>query len=435
MFAYIDCSSGASGDKFLGALVGAGLSADVLRDQLAVLPMTGYEIRVREVRSEELAGTKVDVNMTDDQPARDWQTIRSMLSGSRLHPQVRASAIDAFEVLAFAEAAAHGVDVHKVHFHEIGAVDSIIDIVGTMIGFHELGIDEAWATPVRLGHGKFMSSHGELPIPAPATSRLLAGVPVYAGDIEGEMTTPTGAALLRTLVTRYAAMPPIRILSEGWGAGTWELPIPNLLRLCVGELDMGGGGLMEVAVLESVIDNATPEVLAAALALALEEGALDAWSEPVSMKKKRLGTEVTVLARVQDASRLTKLLMRHTGTLGVRRRMEWREISARRVETVTTSLGPVRVKVQGEGSNATVRPENDDVIAVARNTGLALDKVARILTDEAEAAILGGGAKVPPAPAAIADSDVADAAGPTQARDAAESDSRDAGSEPPATEP
>lgn len=410
MFAYIDCSSGASGDKFLGALVGAGVSPDTLREQLSVLPLTGYEIRVRDVKSADLAGTKVDVDMTDDQPARDWQTIRSMLSGSRLHPQVKARSIEAFEVLAFAEAAAHGVDVEKVHFHEIGAVDSIIDIVGTMIGWHELGIDEAWATPVRLGHGKFMSSHGELPIPAPATSRLLAGVPVYAGDIEGEMTTPTGAVLLRTLVTRYAAMPPMRILSEGWGAGTWELPIPNLLRLCVGELDMGGGGLMEVAVLESVIDNATPEVLAGALALALEEGALDAWSEPVSMKKKRLGTEVTVLARVQDASRLTKLLMRHTGTLGVRRRMEWREISSRRIETVTTSLGPVRVKVTGEGTSMTVRPENDDVIAVARNTGLALDRVARILTDEAEAALLG---KATPAPAPPKPADPADAPDPT----------------------
>jgi hypothetical protein len=183
---------------------------------------------------------------------------------------------------------------------------------------------------------------------------------------------------------------------------------------------MGGGGLMEVAVLESVIDNATPEVLAAALALALEEGALDAWSEPVSMKKKRLGTEVTVLARVQDASRLTKLLMRHTGTLGVRRRMEWREISARRVETVTTSLGPVRVKVTGEGRNATIRPENDDVIAVARNTGLALDKVARILTDEAEAAILGGAARVP---APLAASDAPDAGPETPATPPSATDS------------
>jgi uncharacterized protein (TIGR00299 family) protein len=379
VFAYLDCSSGASGDKFLGALVGAGLSPDVLREQLSVLSLGGYTIKVHEVHSAGLAGTKVDVLVTADQPSRDWQTIRGLISGSRLDPRVKATALGAFEHLAYAEAAAHGTDVERVHFHEVGAVDSIVDIVGTAIGVHALHIDEMWSSPVRLGRGKVSTSHGELPVPAPATSRLLAGVPVYAGELEGEMTTPTGAALLRTLVTRYAAMPPMRILGEGWGAGTRELPIPNLLRLMVGPLEMGGGGLVEIAVLESLIDNATPELLA---------GALDAWSEPVSMKKKRLGAEVTLLAHPEDSARLTQLLMRHTGTLGVRRRMEWRQISPRRVETVTTSLGPVRVKVQGEGPTLRARPENDDVIAITRSTGLPLDRVARILTDEAEAVLL-----------------------------------------------
>jgi uncharacterized protein (TIGR00299 family) protein len=312
-----------------------------------------------------------------------------MLAGSAIHEVAKARALDAFERLARAEALAHGVEVEHVHFHEVGAVDSIVDIVGTAIGIQELGIDEIWASPVRLGRGTVMTSHGELPIPAPATSRLLAGIPVYAGDIEGEMTTPTGAALLATFVTRYAAMPPMRVSGEGWGAGTWELPIPNLLRLSIGELYMGGGGLTEVAVLESVIDNVTPELLAAALSLVLEAGALDVWAEPVRMKKQRLGSEVTVLALPEDAARLTDLLMLHTGTLGVRRRMAWRQVSPRRAETVTTSLGPVRVKVQGEGATLRVRPENDDVVAIARATGMALDRVARLLTSEAEAALLG----------------------------------------------
>jgi pyridinium-3,5-bisthiocarboxylic acid mononucleotide nickel chelatase len=389
MFAYLDCSSGVSGDKFLGALVGAGLQPDLLRQELSVLPLSGYAIKVHEVRSAGLSGTKVDVMLTADQPSRDWQTIRDLIAGSQLLDAVKRRALAAFEELAFAEAAAHGVNVERVHFHEVGAVDSIVDIVGAAIGVHHLRIEEMWSSPIRLGRGKVMSSHGELPIPAPATSRLLSGVPVYAGDIEGEMTTPTGAALIRSLVTRFAPMPPMRILGEGWGAGTYQLPIPNLLRLSVGELELGGGGLTEVAVLESVIDNVTPELLAATLSLALEAGALDAWAEPVSMKKERLGSQITVLARAADAVAVTELLMRHTGTLGVRRRMEWRQTAPRRVETITTSLGPVRVKVQGEGSTLRVRPENDDVIAITRATGMALDRVARILTDEAEAQLLG----------------------------------------------
>ena len=389
MFAYIDCGSGVSGDKFLGALVGAGLSIELLRDELGALGLGGYELAAREVRSAGVAGTKVDVDVDAVQPARHWSDIRALIEDSGLADPVKRRALDVFAHLARAEAAAHGVDVESVHFHEVGAVDSVVDIVGTAIGVHALGIDEIWASPVRLGHGTVMTSHGELPVPAPATSRLLAGLPVYAGEIAGEMTTPTGAALVRSLVSRFAPMPPMRVLAEGWGAGTREFAIPNLLRLSVGQAELGGGGLTEVAVLESVIDNATPEALASAIAFALDEGALDAWAEPVSMKKGRLGSEVTVLARVEDASRLTQLLMVHTGTLGVRRRMEWRQVAPRRVESVETSLGRVRVKVQGEGASLRVRPESDDVAEIARTKGMPLDRVARILTSEAEAALLG----------------------------------------------
>jgi hypothetical protein len=194
-------------------------------------------------------------------------------------------------------------------------------------------------------------------------------------------------------------MPPMRLTAEGWGAGSRDGAIPNLARLLVGEPEMGGGGLSEVAILESVIDNVTPELLAAALDIALDAGALDAWAEPVAMKKGRLGSEITVLAKVEDAARLTEVLMTHTGTLGVRRSVAWRQISPRRLATVETSLGSVRVKVQGEGASLRVRPENDDVVAIARAHGLPLDRAARILTNEAEAALLGGNA----APAADAD--------------------------------
>jgi hypothetical protein len=391
VFAYLDCTAGISGDMFLGALVGAGLSADVLRDRLSALDLPGYSIEVSQVRRAGLAGTKVDVIVEPGQPSRDWRRIRALIEDSGLEPQVKARSLAAFERLALAEASAHGVAVEAVHFHEVGAVDSIVDIVGAAIGLHELGIDELWCSPVRLGHGTVMTSHGELPVPAPATARILQGIPVFAGELSGELTTPTGATLVAEFVDRFAPLPPMRITAEGWGAGSRDHGIPNLARLLVGELEMGGGGLSEVAVLESVIDNVTPELLAATLDIALQEGALDAWAEPITMKKGRLGTAVTVLARVDDATRLTDLLMLHTGTLGVRRTLTWRQIEPRRIETVETSLGTARVKVQGSGPSLRIRPENDDVVTIARRTGLPLDRVARTLTAEAETALLGPG--------------------------------------------
>lgn len=392
MFAYLDCFSGVSGDKFLGALVGAGLDPRVLADRLALVDVGGYHLDVHDAKRNGVMGTQVEVLVEPGQPSRDWRAIRDLIASSRLASAVREQALAAFGALAEAEAQVHGTGVEDVHFHEVGAVDSIVDIVGAAIGMHELGIDEVWSTSVRVGSGTVMTSHGELPVPAPATALLLRGVPTYAGDFEGEMTTPTGAALLRAFVTRYAPLPPARLSAEGWGAGSRDLPVPNLLRLSVGEREPGGGDLSEVAVLESAIDNVTPELLAAAVDLVLEAGALDAWTEPLRMKKGRLGTAVTVIARPADAARLTDVLMLHTGTLGVRRTYTWRQTAPRRLATVETSLGTVRVKVQGEGDAWRVRPENNDVVAIARATGLPLDRVSRILTDEAEAALRDAGA-------------------------------------------
>ena len=389
MFAYLDCGAGVSGNMFLGALIGAGLDPDVLRDRLAGIDLPGYSIEVSQVRRAGMPGTKVDVVVEAGQPSRDWRKIRAIIEHGSLEARVKRRALATFERLARAEATVHGVEVDEVHFHEVGAVDSIVDIVGAAIGVQELGIGELWCSPVRLGSGTVMTSHGELPVPAPATAKVLMGLPVFAGELPGELTTPTGAVLVAELASRFAPMPPMRVTAEGWGAGSRDHAIPNLARLSLGELELGGGGLTEVALLESVIDNATPELLAATLDIALQEGALDAWAEPVAMKKGRLGAEVTVLAKVEDAARLTELLMMHTGTLGVRRTMTWRQVAPRRLETIETSLGRVRVKVQGAGPSLRVRPENDDVVAIARIHGLPLDRVARTLTTEAEELLLG----------------------------------------------
>lgn len=387
MFAYLDCFSGISGDKFLGALVGAGLDPELLRRRLSAVDVGGYRIEVRDVKRAGIAGTQVEVIVEPGQPSRDWRAIRGLLDGSGLDPVVRELSLSAFATLAEAEARVHGTAVEDVHFHEVGAVDSIVDIVGAAIGVRELGIDEMWSTPVRLGSGTVMTSHGELPVPAPATALLLEGAPVYAGGVAGELTTPTGATLLRTFVTRYAPMPAVRLRGEGWGAGSKEFAIPNLLRLTLGDAEPAPEHLEEVAVLETAIDHATPEVVASTIALLLEDGALDAWTEPLRMKKGRLGTAVTVIVRPADAARLTDALERHTGSLGVRRTHSWRHTVTRRVEEVETSLGAVRVKVQGEGDALRVRPESDDVVRIARASGLPVERVARVLAEEAASAL------------------------------------------------
>jgi uncharacterized protein (TIGR00299 family) protein len=363
------------------------VAIDLLRDGLSAVDIDGYEVRSEPVIRAGMAGVQVVVDVDADQPSRDWAAIRTLLERSRLEPIVRAGALRAFSALAEAEARAHGASVERVHFHEVGAVDSIVDIVGTSIGLHELDVTELWASPVRVGFGTVRASHGELPIPAPATAQLLHGAPTYAGDFEGEMTTPTGAALLSAFVERYAPLPPVRTIRDGYGAGSRDLPIANLLRFTLAERELGGGALSEVALLETVVDHITPEHLAASLDTLVDAGALDAWATPVQMKKRRLGSEVTVLAEPADAERLTQALMRETGTLGVRRTLTWRSVAARRSETVVTSLGPVRVKVSGAGDSLRVRPENDDVIAIARGAGLPMDVAARTLTSEAERAL------------------------------------------------
>ena len=387
MFAYLDCFSGVSGDKFLGALVGAGVAVDDLRERLAGIGLPGWTIDAAPTRRAGLAGTLVTVGVAGDQPSRAWRDIEAMIAGSALEDTVRRRALAAFGSLAEAEAKAHGVPVADVHFHEVGAVDSIVDIVGTAIGLELLGIDRIWASPVCVGFGTVRTQHGVLPVPAPATAELLRGIPTYAGEVEGEMTTPTGAALLRAFVETFAPMPPGTAVAEGWGAGSRETPVANLLRLTLVEDVETTSPLEQVAVLATTVDHITAEHLAASVDILLDLGALDAWTRPVHMKKNRLGAELTVIARLADAERLSDAVMLHTGTLGVRRTFTWRAVAGRELLTVTTSFGDVRVKVSGVGEGRRVRPENDDVVAIARATGKPVDVVARLLAAEATEAL------------------------------------------------
>ena len=319
---YFDCASGASGDMLLGAVVDLGLPIDRLREELAKLPLPGYRIEARGVTRSGLAATKVDVVAEGPSPAhRHLRHILELLEASALEAEVKARAAALFRRLAEAEAAVHGTSVEKVHFHEVGAVDSIVDIVGGVIALRWLAARRFVASPLNVGTGTVTMSHGTFPVPPPATAKLVAGVPVY-GEGEGELLTPTGALLVTAHATEYGPLPPMRIESTGHGAGGRETKgRPNVLRLIVGE-EAAAPGPDRVLVLETELDDAVPQLLGPLLDRLLAHGALDAFFTPVQMKKGRPGVLVTVIAEAAKREALEELLFRETTTLGVRRQ-EW----------------------------------------------------------------------------------------------------------------
>ena len=389
MIAWLDASTGVSGDKFLGALIDAGVDPAVMAEALEVLLPGEGGIAAERVTRRGIAGLHVTVAETRPQPTRTWAQIRSLIEASSLEVGVRSRALDVFAALAEAEAGVHGVAEESVHFHEVGAVDSIADIVGACAGLAALAVDELVCSPVAVGSGTVAAAHGTLPVPTPATARLLVGVPVVAGESTGELTTPTGAALVRVLADRFGPMPAMTVAAVGHGAGSRDTEAANVLRLVVGETPAaataepdpgtlsataGELGLTRdrVAVLRAVVDHISAEHLAFALERLLEEGARDTWLTPVIMKKGRPGTEVTVLADLPDTERLAAELVRHTGTLGVRVDRSDRLVAGRSLATVLTEYGPVRVKF---GPGDVARAEHDDCARIAREHDVTLSEV------------------------------------------------------------
>ncbi|HSD26800.1 MAG TPA: nickel pincer cofactor biosynthesis protein LarC [Vicinamibacteria bacterium] len=374
--AYFDCASGASGDMVLGAVVDLGLPVERLREELAKLALPGYRLEARRVTRSGLAATHV--NVVADAPAsahRHLRHILELLEASGLEPEVREVAASLFRRLAEAEAEVHGTPVEKVHFHEVGAVDSIVDIVGGVIALRWLQASRFVASPLNVGTGTVTMSHGTFPVPPPATARLVAGVPVY-GQGEGELLTPTGALLVTAHATAYGPLPPMRIEKTGHGAGGRETRgRPNVLRVIVGEEEAAAAG-DRVVVLETEVDDASPQVLGPLVDRLLAEGALDAFFTPVQMKKGRPGVLVTVLAEPRRREALEELLFRETTTLGVRR-LEWdRTVLERDTATVATAYGPIRVKIGRRGGvvyNAS--PEFDDCLRAAGERGVAVKEV------------------------------------------------------------
>jgi uncharacterized protein (TIGR00299 family) protein len=377
--AYFDCFSGISGDMTLAALVSAGWSREALIALPARMRLAGAEVAVSEVRRGPFVAQQVHVRVEGKQPHRHLRHIRELLGAADLDAAVRARAIEVFTRLAEAEAEVHGESIEKVHFHEVGAVDALIDVAGAIEGLQALGVDEVYASPLRLGRGAVRSQHGLIPVPAPATAVLLRGAPVEMPDIEAELVTPTGAALITTLVKHWQPPPVFRLDRIGVGAGQRDLrEQPNVLRVMLGDVEAPDGlALRRVAVLETALDDENPQFVAALVPRLLERGALDAMVIPTTMKKGRPGVWLVVVAEPSQAHALARQILAETSSLGVRFRFDERLELERRAVEVDTPYGRVAVKVAdvpGQGSRAA--PEFESVRAAAEKTGRPLREVA-----------------------------------------------------------
>ena len=396
MIAHLDCSTGISGDKFLAALVAAGFSAEALAEGLAPLGLADA-VHVVPRPSRGIAAVGIDVDDVAGLPVRTWVGIRDLLATASLPERVRTRALAALGLLAEAEAAVHGVAVDDVHFHEIGAADTVVDVVGVTLGLDALGIEHLTCTSLALGGGTVATAHGTLPVPAPATARLLEGVPCYGGILPGELTTPTGAALVRAFADAFGPVPAMTVRAAGTGAGTRDIGVPNVARILVGESlqtvepapapDSPGISVEEIVVLETNIDHLSPEALAHAAERVLAAGALDVWQTPIVMKKGRVAVLLSALALPEEAALLAAQLIAETGSLGVRISPTQRFAAARRVDTVATSFGPMRVKVWEAAGAHGVRAEHDDVARIARERGLPHDEVAAVVVAQARTAL------------------------------------------------
>src|SRR6266851_4204206 len=425
--AYLDCFAGISGDMLLGALIDAGVDPEVLNKATAALNL-GASLKIERVDRSGITATKVHVfegaklaesdhhsrtsepahqhththqhhpqtqhehkvghSHTHDhdhphdhehehQHGRSLSVIRTLINSANLATEVKQTAIQAFELLGASEAKIHNVDIEKIHFHEVGAVDAIVDIVAASAGIHSLKIDKWFCSPLNVGGGMVDCTHGRFPVPAPATADLLRGFPTYSANIEKELVTPTGAALIRALSPTFGQQPAMRVEHIGYGAGSRNPKgFPNVLRLSIGESDEVAKDTDTVTILETAIDDLSPQILAYVTEAALQQGALDVMCTAVQMKKGRLGTLITILTDDAHAPALERLLLRETSTLGIRIHQERRSCLDRTHTTVTTPFGDIRIKVGSrDGQVFNAAPEFEDCRAAAAKHNVAIKAV------------------------------------------------------------
>lgn len=381
--AYLDCHSGISGDMFLAALLSAGLSFDELRAALAALPFSDYQLTCEPFTDKGIRGVRFDVQLAaPEQPTRHLADIRALVQAAALPSQVRERALKVFQLLAEAEAFVHGTSIEEVHFHEVGAVDAIVDIVGAVWAIDRLGIEQLYASSLPLSSGHVRTAHGLLPVPAPATLEILRRVsaPWRPTSAEGEMVTPTGAALLATFA-RFE-LPAIAIERVGYGFGRKQFPWPNCLRLCLGRpahtLPFGDDAPDTdwVSVLECNIDNMSGELLGDLMERTLAAGALDISYLPLQMKKNRPAVMITLICQLEDTERLASLILSETSTLGVRVQQVQRRKAQRSQEQIITPLGPLQIKLKLLGTRViSASPEYEDCRRLARARQVPLEEV------------------------------------------------------------
>lgn len=384
VLAWFDCTAGASGDMLLGALLDAGADLGQVRAAVAALDDRQIRLEVREVSRHGLRASKLDVITARDPEPRSWREVRGLLEGAGLAEPVRIAALAVFSRLAAAEAGIHGVGVEDVHFHEVGALDAIADVVGTCAALHALGVEQVHASPVALGSGTARTRHGVLPVPVPAVVALLAevGAPVLPGRAEVELCTPTGAALLATLARSFGPMPAMRLTASGTGAGGRDLEQnPNVVRVLLGSADcIAQEAPGRAVVLETTVDDLDPRLWPEVISRLLAAGASDAWLTPVLMKKGRPGHVLSVLSPPALAPTLRELVFRETPTLGLREREVDKHELARSFVGVEIGRQPIAVKLGflPSGEFVTVQPEYADALAASVALGLPLaDVVAR----------------------------------------------------------
>jgi pyridinium-3,5-bisthiocarboxylic acid mononucleotide nickel chelatase len=406
---YLDCFAGASGDMFIGALLDCGLDFDFLKAELAKLGVPGYELRLTRVDRSGISAAKFDVELpetphegeaiphththphghththshahgdSEHSHHRSLSEIKRLIAASELSESVKQRAQQIFQRIGEAESKIHNIPIETVHFHEVGGLDSIVDIVGACIGLEALQIDRVLSSPLHVGSGTFKCAHGIYPVPGPATTELLQGVPIYSKDIEGELVTPTGAAIIALLAESYGPLPLLKIERTGYGAGTRTYPdFPNVLRAVLGELLSDAHATPNtVTVIEANLDDLSPQVLGHLMEQAFTAGALDLFYTPVQMKKNRPGVLLTLLCKPADRARLSELIFRETTTLGVRYRDEQREILQREFVIVTTAFGDIRLKLakNSGGRVLNAAPEYEDCRAAAEKHDVALREV------------------------------------------------------------
>lgn len=375
---YLDCFSGISGDMLLGALVDAGLAPEILEAELRKLGLSGWSLSVERVKRGTLTATKLDFQVEEWRHHRTWKTIRKLIQTSDLDASVKKRALSIFERLAEAEAKVHGVEKDKVHFHEVGATDSILDIIGAAAAFEQLGIEKVIASSLNVGSGTVETQHGTLPVPAPATAALLKEAPVYSAGATAELVTPTGAAIVAAEAAEFGGLPGITVSAIGYGAGTNDFKErANVLRVFLGETLPGAQAINDsVSVIEANLDDMNPVVAGHVMEQALAAGALDVFYTPVQMKKNRPGVVLTILCPPEKVNGLSELVFEQTTTIGLRITEAQRRVLAREFVTVTTPHGEVRMKLARlNGHVLNAAPEYEDCRKLAEEKSVPLKQV------------------------------------------------------------